>query len=184
MSDSIDTIPTLREFLDAGCDLASIDRKSLVVLVEGLFLSAGLTPEMAAFDREMAQMVLDGKAPPPRIIEAHGESYCRRTHAMMLCWAAECAEHPELAERLEAALPADLRADLARQQEESSHPHRLLVESAEECMRTVCSACGSDLQGLVVTVDNADAVSYCAECITLAAEAVRVARGVPGGPRD
>lgn len=179
MKDSIESIPSLREFLDAGCDLASINRRDLVCLIESVLLGCtrDLNPEMAAFNRQMAQMVLDGIAPWPRMLEVHGESYCRRTHAMMLCWGAECAEDPRMVTRLEEALPGDLGAEVAVRRELLHHPNPLLVESADDCERVVCSACGGALGDLCVTVANIEAVSYCVECITLAAEAVRAAKG-------
>ena len=104
--------PSLRAFLDAGCDITTLP--GWECLSEGvLLLSSSLTPAQRAEDasslRNFAETWLRGER---TWLDVATRRPVDQDVLTRFLWEAECLEDPELAERLEAALPAEKRADL------------------------------------------------------------------------
>jgi hypothetical protein len=99
-------------------------------------------------------------------------------------WKAECLEDTELAERFEAALPADTLARALQLVDDLRHVHPLAV--AEELVDWTCRACGeSFVRAPAVVVTNTGEelgydsdLTYCLGCMLIATAALEAASGI------
>jgi len=99
-------------------------------------------------------------------------------------WKAECLEDPSLAERFEAALPADTLARALQLVDDLRHVHPLAVR--EEMVDWTCRACGETFAhapAAVVTNTGEELgydedLSYCLGCMSIATSALEAASGI------
>ncbi len=103
--------PSLRAFLDAGCDLITIP--GWECLAESVVLYRPSEPAKRVREAEQlrryAETWLHGELTP---IDKGARDNVEQDVVTRFLWEAECLEDPELAERFEAALPAETRAEL------------------------------------------------------------------------
>ena len=104
--------PSLRAFLDAGCDITTLP--GWECLSESVFLYPPIDPaqrtEDASFLRDFAEAWLRGER--MRLDEGSSRKPVDQDVVTRFLWEAECLEDPALVDRFEAALPAEKRADL------------------------------------------------------------------------
>src|SRR5581483_4972078 len=99
-------------------------------------------------------------------------------------WKAECLEDPALADRFEAALPADTLDRALQLVDDLRHVHPLAVR--EEVQNWTCRACGETFAvapAVVVTNTGEELgydedLSYCLGCMSIATAALEAASGI------
>ncbi len=103
--------PSLRAFLDAGCDITTI--LGWECLAESVVLYPSAEPAKRLREarqlRNHAETWLRGELTR---LDRSAREPVEQDVVTRFLWEAECLENPELADRLEAALPAEKRADL------------------------------------------------------------------------
>jgi hypothetical protein len=189
------TPPSLREFLEAGCD-----PRPLAGPLDG-FIDDLITAELADTDvshlaaskRICANEVLEDcwydeadrmhpdKTPRESVHvgvspEGFGWDSCQQ-YVTCMNWEADILEDAEVRRLLIPHLSADEQADYERRLYECRHAHPIVLESASEHGR--CSACGEDFQpGQMAAVpEEANDVAYCFACVTIVYEAMKAAQG-------
>lgn len=165
--------PSLRAFLDAGGDPATVEEVWLDGLAGVAFREVRLLPAQARAT----------KAADYRL--AAERSTVRSTRTDFL-WQAEVYDDPTLAEPLAAALPAELVAEHEADWDKWRRPHPLEVRTPETWW--TCQCCGASFdEGEAVAVvigerpGHSDGVldypiRYCADCVALVAEILGHAR--------
>ena len=125
---------TLREFLETGLDLTSFGL--LDSLVEAIVVARRLLP-----DETNRRQAFRNRRFVDRWFDRHGgEPAVPATQELLtfVLWKAECLEDPVLAERFEAALPAETLARGLRLVEDPRHVHPLSIE--EDLANWTCRA--------------------------------------------
>jgi hypothetical protein len=172
--------PSLREFLDGDGKLDSfalLDSLVEAVVVARRLLPADTNRRQAARNRRFVERWFDrhgGEQPVPATQEL----------LTFASWKAECLEDAELAERFEAALPADTLARALQLVDDLRHVHPLAV--AEELVDWTCRACGeSFVRAPAVVVTNTGEelgydsdLTYCLGCMLIATAALEAASGI------
>lgn len=171
--------PSLRAYLDRGGDLtgfALLDSLVEAVVVARRLLPAETNRKQAARNRRFVERWFarhGGEQPVPATQELLTFAF----------WKAECLEDPELAERFEAALPADTLHRALQLVDDLRHVHPLAVREMENW---TCRACGESFTaaaGVVVTntgeeLGYDDDLSYCLGCMSIATAALEAASGI------
>ena len=171
---------TLREFLDSGGDLTSFGL--LDSLVEAIVVARRLLP-----DETNRRQAFRNRRFVDRWFDRHvGEPAVSATHELLTfaLWKAECLEDPVLAERFEAALPAETLARGLRLVEDLRHVHPLAIE--EDLTNWTCRACGEtwEMAPAVVVTNTGDELgydddlAYCLGCLSIATSALESASGI------
>jgi len=172
--------PSLRVYLERGGDLtgfALLDSLVEAVVVARRLLPAETNRKQAARNRRFVERWFarhGGEQPVPATQELLTFAY----------WKAECLEDPSLAERFEAALPADTLARALQLVDDLRHVHPLAVR--EEMTDWTCRACGetfSQAPAAVVTNTGEELgydedLSYCLGCMSIATAALEAASGI------
>src|SRR5579884_2009376 len=172
--------PSLRVYLERGGDLsgfALLDSLVEAVVVARRLLPAETNRKQAARNRRFVERWFarhGGEQPVPATQELLTFAY----------WKAECLEDPSLAERFEAALPADTLARALQLVDDLRHVHPLAVH--EDMADWTCRACGetfSRAPAAVVTntgeeLGYDDDLSYCLGCMSIATAALEAASGI------
>jgi len=172
--------PSLRVYLERGGDLtgfALLDSLVEAVVVARRLLPAETNRKQAARNRRFVERWFarhGGEQPVPATQELLTFAY----------WKAECLEDPSLAERFEAALPADTLARALQLVDDLRHVHPLAVR--EELTDWTCRACGetfSQAPAAVVTNTGEELgydedLSYCLGCMSIATAALEAASGI------
>jgi len=172
--------PTLRAFLEGGGDLGAFSL--LDSLVEAIVVARRLLPaetnrKQAARNRRFVE----------RWFARHGaEEPVPATQELLTfaLWKAECLEDPGLAERFEAALPADTLARALQLVDDLRHVHPLAV--GEEVENWTCRACGESFERAPAAVVTNTAeelgydedLTYCLGCMSIATAALEAAAGI------
>jgi len=173
--------PSLRVFLDAGCDLGDLlGPERLEGLAEQAVEAPRLFPaEQLAHSAGMWRSILDEWLASPD--EALKYSDDPQLDVTALAWRIELLEHPELAKRVEAALPPELVEAAIERVDCERRPFRLDVEQ----LRTfTCVVCGEAYERTRVVrlaprspdwpdVGELPELTFCPECISAAAVASR-----------
>lgn len=170
----------LRAFLDDGGDLRAFTL--LDSLVEAIVVARRLLP-----DETNRRQASRNRSFVDRWFDRHGaEPAIPATQELLTfaLWKAECLENPELADRFEAALPAETLARGLRLVEDLRHVHPLAVE--EELEHWTCRACGEtfDLAPAVIVTNTGDELgydddlTYCLGCMSIATAALETASGI------
>ena len=174
--------PSLRAFLDAGCDPEALDWSSEPLvdsLREALLLPPRQRAERAADSRKTAEWILAGGLPVTGL--GNGSRGLQNIVKYEL-WEAELLEDPALVERWVAALSPDAAAKFSAGLDVHRRPHPLKVTTPEQWWS--CQNCGAafdegETEAVVVgeREDYSDWMKYpltfCAECIALVADIVR-----------
>ena len=172
--------PSLLVYLERGGDLsgfALLDSLVEAVVVARRLLPAETNRKQAARNRRFVERWFarhGGEQPVPATQELLTFAY----------WKAECLEDPSLAERFEAALPADTLARALQLVDDLRHVHPLAVR--EEMTDWTCRACGetfSQAPAAVVTNTGEELgydedLSYCLGCMSIATAALEAASGI------
>jgi hypothetical protein len=174
--------PSLRAFLDAGCDLAELLDSERLESLAGQAVEAPrlFPPEQLASSAYVWRGLLDEWLAAPQ--EALKYSRNPQLDLTALAWRIELLEHPGLARRVEAALPAEfVEAALARVDCE----RRPFVLAVERNATYTCCVCGEVYERTGVVrlaprgpdypdVAELPPLTLCVECIQAAAVASRV----------
>ena len=172
--------PSLRVYLESGGDLtgfALLDSLVEAVVVARRLLPAETNRKQAARNRRFVERWFarhGGEQPVPATQELLTFAF----------WKAECLEDPALAERFEAALPADTLARALQLVDDLRHVHPLAVR--EEMRNWTCRACGETFAvapAAVVTNTGEELgydedLSYCLGCMSIATSALEAASGI------
>lgn len=172
--------PSLRAYLDNGGDLtgfALLDSLVEAVVVARRLLPAETNRKQAARNRRFVERWFarhGGEEPVPATQELLTFAF----------WKAECLEDPGLADRFEAALPADTLQRALQLVDDLRHVHPLAVR--EEMANWTCRACGetfSNASAVVVTNTGEELgydedLSYCLGCMSIATAALEAASGI------
>jgi len=172
--------PSLRAYLDGGGDLsgfALLDSLVEAVVVARRLLPADTNRKQAARNRRFVERWFarhGGEQPVPATQELLTFAF----------WKAECLEDPGLADRFEAALPADTLDRALQLVDDLRHVHPLAVR--EEMENWTCRACGESFTfapAAVVTntgeeLGYDDDLSYCLGCLSIATAALEAASGI------
>ena len=172
--------PSLRAYLDGGGDLsgfALLDSLVEAVVVARRLLPAETNRKQAARNRRFVE----------RWFARHGaEDPVPATQELLTFafWKAECLEDSSLADRFEAALPADTLTRALQLVDDLRHVHPLAVR--EEMANWTCRACGETFgfaPAAVVTntgeeLGYDDDLSYCLGCMSIATAALETASGI------
>ena len=172
--------PSLRAYLDDGGDLTGF--ALLDSLVEAVVVARRLLPpetnrKQAARNRRFVERWFarhGGEEPVPATQELLTFAF----------WKAECLEDPALADRFEAALPADTLSRALQLVDDLRHVHPLAVR--EEMQDWTCRACGETfaLAAAVVVTNTGEELgydqdlSYCLGCLSIATSALEAASGI------
>ena len=172
--------PSLRAYLEGGGDLsgfALLDSLVEAVVVARRLLPAETNRKQAARNRRFVERWFarhGGEQPVPATQELLTFAF----------WKAECLEDPSLAERFEAALPADTLRRALQLVDDLRHVHPLAVR--EEMANWTCRACGETFvfaPAAVVTNTGEELgydedLSYCLGCMSIATAALETASGI------
>jgi len=172
--------PSLRAYLDGGGDLtgfALLDSLVEAVVVARRLLPADTNRKQAARNRRFVERWFarhGGEEPVPATQELLTFAF----------WKAECLEDPSLADRFEAALPADTLTRALQLVDDLRHVHPLAVR--EELQDWTCRACGEtfSLAPAVVVTNTGEELgydedlSYCLGCMSIATAALEAASGI------
>ena len=172
--------PSLRAYLDGGGDLsgfALLDSLVEAVVVARRLLPADTNRKQAARNRRFVERWFarhGGEEPVPATQELLTFAF----------WKAECLEDPALADRFEAALPADTLDRALQLVDDLRHVHPLAVR--EEMENWTCRACGESFTfapAAVVTNTGEELgydqdLSYCLGCMSIATAALETASGI------
>jgi hypothetical protein len=172
--------PSLRAYLDGGGDLsgfALLDSLVEAVVVARRLLPAETNRKQATRNRRFVERWFarhGGEDPVPATQELLTFAY----------WKAECLEDPSLADRFEAALPADTLSRALQLVDDLRHVHPLAVR--EEMANWTCRACGETFAfapAAVVTNTGEELgydedLSYCLGCMSIATAALETASGI------
>ncbi|HVW31985.1 MAG TPA: hypothetical protein VHL53_05560 [Acidimicrobiia bacterium] len=172
--------PSLRAYLDHGGDLsgfALLDSLVEAVVVARRLLPADTNRKQAARNRRFVERWFarhGGEIPVPATQELLTFAF----------WKAECLEDPGLADRFEAALPADTLARALQLVDDLRHVHPLAVR--EELADWTCRACGETFAfapAVVVTNTGEELgydedLTYCLGCMSIATAALEAASGI------
>jgi len=172
--------PSLRAYLDRGGDLsgfALLDSLVEAVVVARRLLPADTNRKQAARNRRFVERWFarhGGEEPVPATQELLTFAF----------WKAECLEDPTLADRFEAALPADTLHRALQLVDDLRHVHPLAVR--EEMENWTCRACGETFTfapAAVVTNTGEELgydedLSYCLGCMSIATAALETASGI------
>jgi hypothetical protein len=172
--------PSLRAYLDGGGDLsgfALLDSLVEAVVVARRLLPAETNRKQAARNRRFVERWFarhGGEEPVPATQELLTFAF----------WKAECLEDPSLADRFEAALPADTLSRALQLVDDLRHVHPLAVR--EEMQDWTCRACGDtfSLAPAVVVTNTGEELgydedlSYCLGCMSIATAALEAASGI------
>lgn len=172
--------PSLRDFLANGGDLSSfalLDSLVEAVVVARRLLPAETNRRQAARNRRFVDRWFDRHG---------GEEPVRATQELLTfaSWKAECLDDPELAERFEAALPAEILSRALQLVDDLRHVHPLAV--AEELVDWTCRACGESFgraPAVIVTNTGEELgydtdLTYCLGCMLIATAALEAASGI------
>jgi rubredoxin len=184
--------PSLREVLDAGCDLPSTG-VWLDGLAEDLFTTLPFYPPNERARRAVQyracveSMVLHGEDSDYMPVSSDG-SRGPKTRGMqeyisLELWRAEAYEDEDLAVRLREALPDEIKAKHQPNCDRARRPFPLVLRVPEQWWQ--CQNCGATFDGdqgqeaVVVTCregfsDLDDELEYCFDCIRMVAEATRI----------
>lgn len=183
--------PSLREVLDAGCDLTEVN-VNLEALAETAFAEV---PFMALDER--ARRAAANRAHVEDLLNHYGGPLGRallrgvppafqevQELATGWAWAAELFDDPGLAERFREALPEPLVSTYRRHFDEHRRPHPIEVRMPPGHWR--CNCCGAaydEGEAHAVTVSDREnfsdldyPIDYCADCIELAAQVAEYAK--------
>ena len=172
--------PSLRAYLDDGGDFSGftlLDSLVEAVVVARRLLPADTNRKQAARNRRFVE----------RWFARHGaEEPVPATQELLTFafWKAECLEDPALADRFEAALPADTLDRALQLVDDLRHVHPLAVR--EEMENWTCRACGENFAyaaAAVVTNTGEELgydedLSYCLGCMSIATAALEAASGI------
>lgn len=172
--------PSLRAYLDNGGDLtgfALLDSLVEAVVVARRLLPPDTNRKQAARNRRFVERWFarhGGEEPVPATQELLTFAF----------WKAECLEDPALADRFEAALPADTLSRALQLVDDLRHVHPLAVR--EEMQDWTCRACGETfaLAAAVVVTNTGEELgydqdlSYCLGCLSIATSALEAASGI------
>ena len=172
--------PSLRAYLDGGGELggfALLDSLVEAVVVARRLLPAETNRKQAARNRRFVERWFarhGGEEPVPATQELLTFAF----------WKAECLEDPALADRFEAALPADTLTRALQLVDDLRHVHPLAVREDHE--NWTCRACGetfASAPAAVVTntgeeLGYDDDLSYCLGCMSIATAALEAASGI------
>jgi len=172
--------PSLRAYLDNGGDLtgfALLDSLVEAVVVARRLLPAETNRKQAARNRRFVERWFarhGGEEPVPATQELLTFAF----------WKAECLEDPGLADRFEAALPADTLRRALQLVDDLRHVHPLAVR--EEMTNWTCRACGETFgSASAVVVTNTgeelgydEDLTYCLGCMSIATAALEAASGI------
>ena len=172
--------PSLRAYLEGGGDLTGftlLDSLVEAVVVARRLLPAETNRKQAARNRRFVE----------RWFARHGgEEPVSATQELLTFafWKAECLEDPSLADRFEAALPADTLRRALQLVDDLRHVHPLAVR--EEMSDWTCRACGESFAyapAAVVTNTGEELgydedLSYCLGCMSIATAALETASGI------
>src|SRR5688572_17303834 len=172
--------PSLRAYLEEGGDLTGF--ALLDSLVEAVVVARRLLPpetnrKQAARNRRFVERWFarhGGEEPVPATQELLTFAF----------WKAECLEDPALADRFEAALPADTLRRALQLVDDLRHVHPLAVR--EELANWTCRACGETFgfaPAVVVTNTGEELgydedLTYCLGCMSIATAALEAASGI------
>ena len=172
--------PSLRAYLDGGGDLSGftlLDSLVEAVVVARRLLPADTNRKQAARNRRFVERWFTrhgGEEPVPATQELLTFAF----------WKAECLEDAALADRFEAALPADTLDRALQLVDDLRHVHPLAVR--EEMENWTCRACGESFSfapAAVVTNTGEELgydedLSYCLGCMSIATAALETASGI------
>jgi hypothetical protein len=172
--------PSLRAYLDNGGDLtgfALLDSLVEAVVVARRLLPADTNRKQAARNRRFVERWFarhGGEEPVPATQELLTFAF----------WKAECLEDSSLADRFEAALPADTLRRALQLVDDLRHVHPLAVR--EELENWTCRACGETFGfSAAVVVTNTgeelgydEDLTYCLGCMSIATAALEAASGI------
>ncbi len=174
-SDALYRPPSLRAFLDAGCDLGAseiwMESLAELVFLQLPFIPVGERRHRARRRRNCADLLLAGESTgrDPAIWWAQ---------ILFEQWSAELYEDPILAERLREALPAHLADRHRALSDLYRRPHPLEVRLPDSWWN--CQNCGAvfdEGEQEAVTVTGREGhseleydITYCAACIGMVAE--------------
>jgi len=172
--------PSLRAYLDGGGDLSGftlLDSLVEAVVVARRLLPADTNRKQAARNRRFVERWFarhGGEEPVPATQELLTFAF----------WKAECLEDAALADRFEAALPADTLDRALQLVDDLRHVHPLAVR--EEMENWTCRACGESFSfapAAVVTNTGEELgydedLSYCLGCMSIATAALETASGI------
>jgi hypothetical protein len=172
--------PSLRQFLDQDGDLGGFSL--LDSLVEAVVVARRLLPpetnrRQAARNRRFVERWFarhGGEAPVPATQDLLTFAF----------WKAECLEDNDLAERFEAALPADVLDRALQLVDDLRQVHPLSVQ--EELDDWSCGACGESFvraPAVIVTNTGEDLgyeedLTYCLGCMSIATAALETVSGI------
>jgi hypothetical protein len=172
--------PSLRQFLDQDGDLGGFSL--LDSLVEAIVVARRLLPA----ETNRRQAVRNRRFVERWFARHGGEAPVRATQELLTFafWKAECLEDAALAERFEAALPAETLSRALQLVEDLHHVHPLSVQ--EELDNWSCRACGetfSRAAAVIVTNTGDDLgyeedLTYCLGCLSIATAALETVSGI------
>ncbi len=174
MANPLPDLPSLRELLDAGCDLDATG-VWLVGIAEEVFTHLPVCTLVERLQR--AAVALE-------TARIYAEQDAGREPTWRHLWLAEVYQDEALADRLRLALPADLVAHYEPQTDMAKRPHPLAVKIPEGAWH--CHNCGATFQegqqeAVVVTerppFSTLDyEIPYCLDCVESLAEVAKQRR--------
>jgi hypothetical protein len=172
--------PSLRQFLDQDGDLGGFSL--LDSLVEAVVVARRLLPA----ETNRRQAVRNRRFVERWFARHGGEAPVRATQELLTFafWKAECLEDATLAERFEAALPAETLSRALQLVEDLHHVHPLSVQ--DELDNWSCRACGESFsRAPAVIVNNTgddlgyeEDLTYCLGCLSIATAALETVSGI------
>ncbi len=185
--------PSLREVLDAGCDLEGMSVSLITVLAEAAFtevpfMAAGARAHRAAANRAHVDELLSSYGGPLGRALRRGEDPASAEEAQRLAtlwsWEADLFDDPALAERFRQALPEPFAAKYRRQFDQARRPHP--IEVRVPAGHWHCSSCGAAYdqgEAHAITITDREGfsdldypINYCLDCIVIAAQVAEYAR--------
>jgi hypothetical protein len=172
--------PSLRAYLEGGGDLAGfalLDSLVEAVVVARRLLPADTNRKQAARNRRFVERWFarhGGEEPVPATQELLTFAF----------WKAECLEDPALADRFEAALPADTLSRALQLVDDLRHVHPLAVREEMEnwtcraCGETFANACAAVVTNTGEELGYEEDLSYCLGCMSIATSALEAASGI------
>ncbi len=170
--------PSLKAFLDAGGDLLAAEvvweeRLAEVVYFDLPSIPPGERAKRAADAR--AKALADARRPCRRGRRGRQDRQLQQQRTLFWHWAADLYEAPELAERVAAALPAEIVDAYEALTDQFRRQHPLVLRMPEEWWN--CHNCGRGFdegQEQAITVTGHEAfsdlqenITYCTSCMTV-----------------